>query len=379
MADGVIIYGPLLVIRRMNESAQEMLGYTAEIAARPFRERPWFTSMEAESGEMLPPEAHPPLRALHGETVRGIVLASRSPWPQALVLHQCRTDSPCEEEILGVVTTLAEVTSLRELQQRQQDFLHVVSHDLRTPLTVIHGHMQLLAAAIVDAGIDGEVRLSVEAIQRSEQRMTAMTSDLADIARLESRQHLPSLQPVDLTAYLPNLLQRLAGTLEVQRIALVDLPTTLPPVAADYNQLERILVNLLGNALKYSSRGTKVEIRVSRQEDSLVIAISDHGAGIPRTISRISSNASIAVKAKIKPRVSGLACTSPACSSKPTAATSTSTANPGRAALSPLPCRWHNKPYRERILLLRLRLLEKADAPGCFWSRSQAYGTAGQC
>ena len=169
---------------------------------------------------------------------------------------------------------------LHELQQRQEDFLRIISHDLRNPLAIIQGHIQVLAEDLQDAGIHGDARASVEAMERSSQRMNTMIQDLVDMTRLESGQLPLETHPVDIKAYLRNLLSRTELLHDYTRIQ-VEIPADVPAAAADYNRLERIIINLLSNALKYSTPGTPVTVGV-RQEDGMVrISVRDSGPGIP--------------------------------------------------------------------------------------------------
>jgi signal transduction histidine kinase len=168
---------------------------------------------------------------------------------------------------------------VQQLLRHQEDLLHIVSHDLRTPLAIIHGHMELLEEGLHERGIDSELTLNTSTIDRNVQRMNTMIQDLVEMARLEGRQFTLALEDVVLQRYVPDLLARVRDVLPVQRIAL-DIPADLPPVRADYSRLERILLNLLTNAFKYSTPETPVRLQASRQENEIVITVTDHGRGI---------------------------------------------------------------------------------------------------
>lgn len=87
-------------------------------------------------------------------------------------------------------------------------------------------------------------------------------------------------RPLDLHAYVDELKDRLAGAMETDRIQ-VEVPRALPPVMADPNRLERILVNFLSNALKYSAPNTRVSLRLEQADNAVVTRITDEGPGIP--------------------------------------------------------------------------------------------------
>jgi PAS domain S-box-containing protein len=280
IADGVIIYNPDGSIRRTNLAAQTLFGYDPGETEGSFEEYMRLVRMETEDGRELALGEIPPMRALRGEVVRGMIVAffrpdGRKLWIAGAAAPICRVDGLID----AAVTTLADITPLRELQQRQEDLLHIVSHDLRLPITVIRGHLQLIEPVLRERGMDGELKSSTDAIDRAVQRMNAMIQDLVDMARLEGGQMWLELQAVALAPFVHDLLRRLQGTLDVRRIVM-EVPPNLPPVRADYNRLERILLNLLSNALKYSPESTTVHIRAQAHEQEVVISVIDRGRGI---------------------------------------------------------------------------------------------------
>ncbi|HEY3376216.1 MAG TPA: PAS domain S-box protein [Armatimonadota bacterium] len=181
-------------------------------------------------------------------------------------------------EITHFLAVKEDVTVLHDLQERQRLYLHTVSHDLRNPLAVIHGHARLLEEEL--AGPDDPSRFSVEAIVRSSQRMNSMIQDLVEAARLEGGQLQLHRQPIDLADYLDNLFQRWAVAMDTRRIR-VEIPRDLPAVSADDDRLERILSNLLSNAMKYSPADAPILVRAHRDEQGgVLLTITDHGHGI---------------------------------------------------------------------------------------------------
>lgn len=280
IADGVIIFGRDAVIIRINRAAEQILGYTTAITELPFTERLLHLQVQSPEGAQLTLEELPPMRALQGETIQGMVLAfTRGDGQQRWVSVSAAPIPSPEGNILGAVMTFSDITPLRDLQQRQEDLLHIVSHDLRLPLTIIHGHMELLEEALLKQRLDGELEFNTSTIDRNVHRLNVMIQDLVDMARLESHQFLLDFSAVTLQAYIPDFLHRLLDILPVHRVT-VDIPADLPPVKADFNRLERILQNLLTNAFKYSAEETPVHIRAVRQDHEVVIAMSDQGYGI---------------------------------------------------------------------------------------------------
>ena len=278
VADGLIVYGPNAEILRMNPAATEMIGYSPEELRLTLAERLRLLHAEDADGNPFPLERMPVQRALRGETVHGeVMLLHRPNGPRVYVSVSAAPITTAEGTRVGAVASYTDITRQREQQELQKTFLHMVSHDLRSPMAVINGHAGLLHYLLEDA--QGNARQSLQAIQRSIRRMDVMIEDLVDAARLEGRQYHLKCQPVDLASFITDLLERTRTAYDVARIR-VAVPSHLPPIAADHDRLERILLNLLSNALKYSRPETAVEIAARRQDDMVVIAVTDQGEGI---------------------------------------------------------------------------------------------------
>ncbi|OPZ87988.1 MAG: Sporulation kinase E [bacterium ADurb.Bin429] len=209
IADGVIIYGPDGVIVRMNAATREILEMTDAIAALSIPERIAYYAIKTATGTRVALEDYPPVRALHGETVRGMVLSVTPDGDTRRWLSVSATPILTPDgDLLGAVATFADITEQRELQQRQEDLLHIVSHDLRIPLTVILGHMELLETDLRKRELDGELALHTSTITRNAHRLNTMIHDLVDMARLEGNQFGLELAAVPLREYLPDLRMR---------------------------------------------------------------------------------------------------------------------------------------------------------------------------
>jgi signal transduction histidine kinase len=176
------------------------------------------------------------------------------------------------------VVTCRDVSSLRQLEAAREAYIHTISHDLRNPLTAVLGHAQLLGHLLRQKALPDAAK-SAEAIERSAKRMAAMLGDLVESARLESGQVRLNCQPLDLRQHLLDLKERLAGAMPTERVAL-EVPEPVPNVLADVDRLERILGNLLSNALKYSPGDAPVVVRLARRESEVVVTVVDRGPGI---------------------------------------------------------------------------------------------------
>ncbi len=164
-------------------------------------------------------------------------------------------------------------------KEYMEEYISMISHDLRAPLTVIQGQAQLLQRHLEKVEVGAQEVHGAMAIELSARRMNAMIQDLIDSARLETGQVDLDRQPVDLHALVADLLDRDAKAMDTTRVK-VGFQPDLPPVDADPNRLERILTNLLSNALKYSPDGAEVVLRAVTSNGAVVVSVADRGRGI---------------------------------------------------------------------------------------------------
>jgi PAS domain S-box-containing protein len=281
IADGVLVYTPRLEVARSNAAACALFGYPHARLEAPLADWLALVRLETPDGDPIPLEETAVYRAaVLGVTTRGkIERFTRADGQLRWISVSTAPVRTPDGALLGAVATFADITPLHELQRRQEELLHIVSHDLRIPITVIHGHMELLETAIRQRQLDGEFTLSTSTIDRNVHRLNTMIQDLVDMARLEGHQFVMKFEAIALHEYITDLLARLRNVFPVHRVTL-DIPPNLPPAQADDSRLERILLNLLSNAFKYSPEESPVRLRASRQDDEIVIAVSDLGCGI---------------------------------------------------------------------------------------------------
>ncbi len=295
---------PLLVTLEETEREEET-AREAEERFRQLAEAAFESIVITEHGILL--DANTQTEALYGmtlEELRGTpILELVAPESRALVRRQMETGSEQSYEAralradgaivpvevhgrpihyqgrLARVAAVRDITERKKLEEDREVYLHTISHDLRTPLAIIQGHAQLLHAILEERALDGELRDSLSAILRGVQGMNVLIQDLADLARLEAGQLTLHLRLLELPQYVDDLLVRAATILDVGRVQM-DMPDDVPPVRADFFRLDRIIMNLLSNALKYSEPGTPVRIIVEPLETMVRIAVRDRGRGI---------------------------------------------------------------------------------------------------
>lgn len=280
IADGVMVLGPKGEIVRMNDTAKRIFGVSAEERQLTLEQQIVRVQLETAEGEPIPLEEMPMCRAFRGETVTGIQVVIHTEPSRAIWLSISAAPIRAEDgSLLGAVVTLSDVTGLHELQEQREDMLRAVSHDLRSPLTAIYGQAQIAQQLLQKPGNEQLAQRSIQTILAGSRRMNAMIQDLVDLVRLEAARLQLRLQPVELRAFLLDILEQSKGAMEVQRVR-VEIPETVPAVKADRNRLERIFTNLLSNALKYSPPDTEVLVTAERIDGMVQVLVCDLGPGI---------------------------------------------------------------------------------------------------
>ncbi len=185
-------------------------------------------------------------------------------------------------QVTGLLCVMHDVTDLRNLERMKSDFVSTVSHELRTPLTAIKGFVRTLLEDPDGSYYDQETRMEFYGIIDAEcDRLTRLISDLLNVSRIERGQPLQlQYTEVDVAASVERAVGFQRSYAE-RHVLEVELPAALPIIIADRDKLDQILINLLGNAVKYSPEGGTITTRVALDGDKLLFAISDQGIGIP--------------------------------------------------------------------------------------------------
>jgi two-component system sensor histidine kinase KdpD len=165
-----------------------------------------------------------------------------------------------------------------ESERLRNSLLAALSHDLRTPLTVLVGladSLALTAPKLSDAQLE-----SAAAIQNEARRMSTLVSNLLDMARIESGEVTLNPQWQPLEEVVGASLSAVRGILQ-GHVLSIDVPPQLPLVRFDAVLIERVLVNLLENAAKYTPIGSKITLAAEVVGDRLSVSVSDNGPGLP--------------------------------------------------------------------------------------------------
>ncbi len=170
-----------------------------------------------------------------------------------------------------------EARRLRELKQVQDEFISMVSHDLRTPLTSIVGFSELLIRRRISPGDQAS---AFEQIHRSAIHLARMVDDLLDITRLSTGRLELDLARQDLAALVRQVVETMRVVSNRHQLVVegIDEPAW---ATMDGRRITEVLTNLIGNAIRYSPEGEEIKICLKGDDQEVTVSVEDHGIGIP--------------------------------------------------------------------------------------------------
>jgi two-component system, OmpR family, phosphate regulon sensor histidine kinase PhoR len=175
------------------------------------------------------------------------------------------------------------VSQLREIDRTKSDFLSTISHELRTPLTSIAGYVEMMRD-----GEAGEVapmqRQMLDVVARNTQRLRDLIEDVLILSRIEAGTLRTERMPVALRAVIEHAVTALRPQAAQANVRLDVIPAPGPGMLlGDAAQLEQVVLNLVGNAIKFTPAGGRVTVTLETTGDDLVLRVEDTGIGIPRS------------------------------------------------------------------------------------------------
>jgi two-component system phosphate regulon sensor histidine kinase PhoR len=179
----------------------------------------------------------------------------------------------------GALAILHDVTELERLERVRKDFVANVSHELRTPLAAIRGY----AETLLDGALEDHVnnRRFVEIIEAQATRLTNIASDLLTISELESNNAARVPKPISIRSALESALRTVESGARLRGVRLLCEKLDDAQVLGNELQLEQVFVNLLDNAVKFNRLNGEVHVEAHSSDETVQIAISDTGIGIP--------------------------------------------------------------------------------------------------
>lgn len=286
--EGILFFeAPSGQIVLANSAAERLLGQALDRAA-PMLEHPRIYGLRHRDGSVYEPEALPSSRALRGEVVVGEEMLFCRPAGDCVpILVSAAPICETTGGVTGAVAVFQDISTIKHLEQLREEFISVIAHDLRAPITVIQGFSQTLRR-LADSHAAPELEVKgLEAILQSARRLNAMVEDLLDASRVEARRLALTREPVNLPTLAGSLIERLEPLVAGHPVRL-SVPDQVPPVLADAGRVEQILTNLLTNAAKFSPQAAEILVAMARDEREVRVCVTDQGPGIaPQDVAQL--------------------------------------------------------------------------------------------
>jgi two-component system phosphate regulon sensor histidine kinase PhoR len=271
MVEGVVALDAGQRILYANERAIQLLGLPAQV---PVGRRLWEVVRQRSLLDVVQ-------RALETSEPQREELGWSGSSTRSLTVHAARLPGLPPR---GAVLVLHDTTELRRLERLRQEFVANVSHELKTPLSVIKVCVEtLLDGAMDDPQHRGQF---LEQIAGQSNRLHALILDLLSLARIESGAEFFEFQPVAVAEIAQECMERHRHRAESKNQTLEAVPTIEDDSLAawaDPEAIEQILDNLLDNAVKYTPEGGRVSVRWRREGEQVCLEVADTGIGIPET------------------------------------------------------------------------------------------------
>lgn len=170
---------------------------------------------------------------------------------------------------------------LEKLSQRKDEMISVITHEFRTPLSIIQGSADLLASGLADSSSGEQI---AQSLLTGVKRLTSLIAEIRNIGKLQDKELKPKLQPTELKPILEDICSRLKIHAEGRQIELsLSCDERSGPVQCDGSLITVVLYNLIANAIRFTPNGGKISLSATRQAGLVEIAVTDTGIGIDQS------------------------------------------------------------------------------------------------
>ncbi len=278
-ADGVMILDPQRRIRVFNHALEEMTGWSAEEALGQPCSR--VLALKDRQGEDI---CETTCLLLQPEPEEHLYVEGDIKRPDGSVVTVGITYSPLydrEGRLVNVIANVRDITRFREAEEMKSTFVSVISHELKSPVSIIKGYADTLRRE--DAEWDAEtLRQGLTAIAEESDRLNRLIDNLLDASRLQASAFKLELSYAQVDKLAEKVVEEFR-TQSDEHMFTLDFPPDFPAVQGDIERLRQVLTNLLSNAIKYSPRGGLIRTGGWADDDWVYVYVADEGIGIPRS------------------------------------------------------------------------------------------------
>lgn len=194
------------------------------------------------------------------------------------------------EDLQKTVDTLKETQEiinqqniqLKKLDKIKSDFLNITSHELRTPMSAIKGYVQMVIKQKLGQ-ITEEQQHALTVVLRNTDRLDNLIRDILDISRLESGTMKFVPEKTDAGKMVKEAIETMQPTAELKNINIsTEVENDIPEMMVDHERIKQVIINIVNNAIKFSPKGTIINVRTKKDNDQVLFEIQDFGRGIPK-------------------------------------------------------------------------------------------------
>lgn len=285
--DGIVVQDRAGAVIGVNTSAERIFGMTAEKMKGRLASDPCWRAVRTD-GQPLTESEHPGIVTLRtGDPCREVIMGVHRPDGQltwiSVNAEPLTPDSEVNDVAVdgpGVVCTFTDVTERLKIERLKSEFVSVVSHELRSPLTSIRGALGLMTGELPD-GASQNYRRMLDIANTNAERLNRLIDDILDIERIESGRASLSLRQSRSSDLVQQSVEAMQGMADRAGVALRPSESCDSWLWVDPDRIVQALTNLISNAIKFSPTGTDISVSVGRRESEAVFEVADQGRGIP--------------------------------------------------------------------------------------------------
>ena len=276
------LYDPVIVadsegrVTRINAAAERLFGARSDVTGKPILDVVRDPRIVQAVGDVLASR-----RPVASESAAAVL-----PWSVDGARRAFRLRSTpmvdADGQLVGAVTLLEDITHLSQVSRLKSEFIASASHELRTPLTSVQMGIHLLLEPSTGPLNERQQRI-VQVCRDDTDRLDRLMRELLDLSKIESGKAAPVRAPVATSVLVRDASEPLRRQAEAAGIHFtIDAPAALPSVSVDRRQIERVVTNLVTNAIRVTPSHGSITVSAAQRDGDVSISVSDTGIGIPR-------------------------------------------------------------------------------------------------
>jgi PAS domain S-box-containing protein len=267
----IIVWNPEFEITRFNHAFERLTGRTAAEAIGKKLDILFPDDSREASMELI-------RKTSNGERweVVEIPILNRNGAVHIMLWNSATLYAPDDKTPVAIIAQGQDITERKQTEQMKDEFIGLVSHELKTPITIVMGSIY---TALTEGVPQEEARDLLQSAALSAESLASIVDNLLELSRVQANRLMIRKEQVDVAEIARDIITKLKGKSGIHRLIL-DAPAELPRIPADHVRVERIINNLVDNAIKYSPSGGDITISVHQKDDFIEVKVKDQGIGI---------------------------------------------------------------------------------------------------